>query len=398
MRHYLPRFWAIALALLPAAAATPAMADMTAIYVENDGDLFTMEIADNGDVRAQHSDEAYAILIRRGEAYLIRPPTGKGQAFRVTDLVALRDRPAPPPRISYDREALGERIVGKWRGAAYTMHAKAERFPQAEIIVLGNEAKLKPLGRAVRRLLDGFFLPMARTMEQDSVPATYAFQAMTAGIGRRTPLIWSGMTLQSVSHQAISDARFALPGMAEAVAAPSTRSDRRCTIGGWTIDRSREGVEVRSRPSTSAPSAGKLPPFIPYKGGLHSGRGAEFSILGARNGWFRIADVMMPHIAGHDPEAADVVWSPSELEGWIPGTAIYFVLQTTKGFERPDPDSRVIFHGTDWYGPPGWHRVTDCQGEWVQIAYDQHRQEKRAWFRGVCRTQETTCDGIKGDD
>lgn len=215
MLHHVPRLWAVALVFLPAAAATPAMADMTAVYVENDGDLFTVEISGNGDVRAQHSDEAYAILIRQGEAYMVRPPTGKGQAFRVADLVGLRGGPAPPPKVSYKREALGERIVGRWRGDAYAMHARTERAQQAEIIVLSNESKLKPLGRAVRRLLDGFFLPVALTMEQDSAPAIYAFQAMTEGIGRRTPLIWSGMTLQSVSHQDISDTRFALPAMAD---------------------------------------------------------------------------------------------------------------------------------------------------------------------------------------
>lgn len=179
--------------------------------------------------------------------------------------------------------------------------------------------------------------------------------------------------------------------------APAELPGNQCEIGGWSTDSSRRGLAVRARPSVKSAVIGRLQSVISYEGGLHSGRGVEFAIVEARNGWFRIQNIQTPGIVTEDREPVDVEWRPSKTEGWIPGKAIFFVLQTFKGFAAPDPNSPVLFQSDDWYGPKDWLRVADCSGEWVQIAYGDPKRERFAWFRGVCAMQETTCDGVEGD-
>ncbi|OBZ95525.1 hypothetical protein ADU59_08900 [Pararhizobium polonicum] len=185
-----------------------------------------------------------------------------------------------------------------------------------------------------------------------------------------------------------------LAGAGLAMTAPAVAAPKQCAIGGWSTATSADGLPVRGGPSTDALIVGRLPPFVPYEGGLHFGRGPEFEILEADNGWFRIANVGVPKI-----EDGDVVETvPLDVAGWISGEAIFFVIQSTKGFAEPDNRSPVVFTADDWYGPRDWLRVADCSGEWVEIAYGKPEQEKRAWFRGVCPIQETTCDGVGGDN
>ena len=169
-----------------------------------------------------------------------------------------------------------------------------------------------------------------------------------------------------------------------------------CNVRGWSVSRAAEGLPVRAGPSRRSRELGRLPPFVAYEGGLHSGRGPTFAILESRAGWVRIAEVSTPQIIGQGHDA-DLEWRESELEGWIPGEAVNFVLQTQKGFARPDAASPVIFQAADWYGPPDWSLI-DCDGEWVRIAWREEAASRTGWFRGVCGAQETTCDGVRGDD
>ena len=165
-----------------------------------------------------------------------------------------------------------------------------------------------------------------------------------------------------------------------------------CTIGGWSIVTEAGGVPVRAGPSPEAPIVGRLPPAVAYEGGLYSGRGPEFAIVEAEGGWFRIDAVYVPTVKDDDVE--DV---PLAVTGWIPGRAIYFQLQTAKGFSRPDPASEVVYRFGELTHPRDWLAVTDCRGKWAEIAYGTPQEERRMWVRGICAAQETSCDGVKGD-
>lgn len=179
-------------------------------------------------------------------------------------------------------------------------------------------------------------------------------------------------------------------GMMPAVAAAAPNG---CTIGGWSIVTEAGGVPVRADPSPGAPIVGRLPPAVDYEGGLFSGRGPEFSIVEADGGWFRIANVYVQTVKEDDVEEV-----PLDVTGWIPGRAIYFGLQTYKGFAKPDPTSEVVYRFGELSHPRDWLAVTDCLGEWAQIAYGTPQDEKRMWVRGICAAQETSCDGVKGDN
>lgn len=87
---------------------------------------------------------------------------------------------------------------------------------------------------------------------------------------------------------------------------------------------------------------------------------------------------------------------PFNVKGWISGKVIAFQIQSRKGFAEPDNKSAAVFEGQD--GPGGWLYVANCEDKWAQIAYGTPKEEKRAWFRGICAMQETSCDGVHGDD
>lgn len=188
--------------------------------------------------------------------------------------------------------------------------------------------------------------------------------------------------------------RFATASMLVALLATGTAAASPCAIGAWSIATAPEGVPVRSGPSAGAPVIGRLPPVVAYEGGLQSGRGPEFQILEADKGWFRIGSVSVPKV--EDDDVVDMV--PLAAEGWIAGDAIYFMIQSRKGFAEPDNTSAIAFTVDDWNGPRDWLYLSDCRDKWVQIAYGTPKQEKRAWFRGICASQETSCDGVQGDE
>nr|WP_288580932.1 hypothetical protein [uncultured Methylobacterium sp.] len=124
-----------------------------------------------------------------------------------------------------------------------------------------------------------------------------------------------------------------------------------CTIGGWSIVTEAGGVPVRAGPSPEAPIVGRLPPAVAYEGGLYSGRGPEFAIVEAEGGWFRIDAVYVPTVKDDDVE--DV---PLAVTGWIPGRAIYFQLQTAKGFSQQRSPSVALLRSSTGVFAWGWKR------------------------------------------
>lgn len=188
--------------------ATVARADTTAVYVEPDNNRFTIEISDNGDIRAQRSSEPYAVVILASGTHMVWFGDNP-RVVRMDDLVAARGKAAPSSTNVFSKEPLGGRMIGKWRGSAYAM--RSQSLSHNEILVLSSAVALRPLARAAQKLLDGFFQPMALTMEENKDAAYLAFQAMKEGIGREAPLVWSDMTLLSLEKSPISKRRFLLP-------------------------------------------------------------------------------------------------------------------------------------------------------------------------------------------
>jgi hypothetical protein len=182
----------------------------------------------------------------------------------------------------------------------------------------------------------------------------------------------------------------ALPALAFASPGRADERGQSCRFEGWIESADPAALEVRAAPSPGAALVGRLPP--PERDEDYA-FGTEFRVVEARGGWFRIED------AYRWSQGRDM---PSTLpEGWIPGSALDFALQTDKAFEAPDPRSRVV--ATSWQAADGAHTFTyrlpsDCRGEWVRLLVTgRDGREQQAWVRGVCGMQATTCDGMQGD-
>jgi hypothetical protein len=166
-----------------------------------------------------------------------------------------------------------------------------------------------------------------------------------------------------------------------------------CSFSGWSADPDPAGLNVRAAPSTSARVVGRLPaPERPR--GEDRSFAAEFDVVESRNGWFRIENARRWSDSGRGPARL-----PS---GWISGRYLGFALQTDIAFAEPDPSSRRV--ATSWRGRGGGgqfmrHRnPSACRGEWVRLMVTGgDGVERQAWVRGVCGSQETTCDGVQGD-
>lgn len=184
-----------------------------------------------------------------------------------------------------------------------------------------------------------------------------------------------------------------LPGTAPAVQPPRAveRPARTCHFDAWSIDRT--GQPVHAGPSADAPVIGRLTAY-----GRHYPRedeyetGTSFDVIAARDGWFYVANVERPL---DEPGADESGRTGDPIEGWIEGEGIEFTIQSQKGFARPDPRAEVIWSGEDGFVHP--MRLLDCSGEWARIAWAGQGREWAGWFRGLCGSQWTTCDGAGGD-
>ncbi|KRA20976.1 SH3 domain-containing protein [Lysobacter sp. Root604] len=199
----------------------------------------------------------------------------------------------------------------------------------------------------------------------------------------------------SLSHIAPLAVLLALASGATAAPDAGAREARKpaCELDAYAKDTDPKGLNVRAGPSIDAPILATLPGWKPpgpddeLEGHLPVG----FTIVEARDGWVRIANVSIP-----DPDSGAHRASP--ISGWVSGKKVGYALQTEVGFERPDPTSPVAIRSDDWIRLDDAIGISDCSGEWAQIAYGDRKSPQRAWFRGLCGLIETTCDGRLGDD
>jgi hypothetical protein len=180
----------------------------------------------------------------------------------------------------------------------------------------------------------------------------------------------------------------------EADAAPAQQAKQsgkvnQCRFQAWSTDPDPNGLNVRAGPSKAAKIVGTIPP-AKHNEDFDRKMATEFDVVEAQNGWFRIEKAA---------EWSDGSTVPTKLaSGWISGRFIGFTLQTEVGFAAPNPESARLFESRQWGGPDNMRGITDCKGEWVKISYGLVAAPKQAWFRGVCGNQETSCDGVQGDE
>ena len=174
-----------------------------------------------------------------------------------------------------------------------------------------------------------------------------------------------------------------------------------CTISGFLSDPNPNGIDVRSAPRADAPVIGHLPPPAPLYPGNSERFGAEFNILGVRDGWLLISEA--------DVEFNDQVKVVFKGPGWIPGDKVGFIIGSQELREAPANDAKVIarlsgkekdgtVYGSDSYRTL---RVHACQGHFVEVTiappHGVRGQPLRGWLNKVCSNQKTTCDSSVAD-
>ena len=183
-------------------------------------------------------------------------------------------------------------------------------------------------------------------------------------------------------------------------------NETECRIEGWSTETHQPGLPVHSSAGINAQVVGTLPAYV-INFDSHS-FGIEFQIIGSHQGWLKIRG------AKDDPDRSKLPLRATYPGiGWIPGESVAFRVQSGSGHLRPDAESpKLIDLKGDWLTSMGKiEQVIACSGEWVLLDYSLSKQRNlktlalkrlteaerrttqgRAWFRGVCANQETTCE------
>jgi len=175
--------------------------------------------------------------------------------------------------------------------------------------------------------------------------------------------------------------------------------EQSCSIEGWINNAAGRDVEVRNVPRADATVVGRLPVTRPGEDRYS----VRFVVTGSNTGWMRIE-------GASDRNNADTERSVFSGKGWVPADAVRFQIQSARGFAAPDPNSvRLVDLGDDWATDLGRiAQVLACRGDWALVDLvverrrdgrgglaelaDDDRSRHRAWFRGICGIEETTCD------
>jgi hypothetical protein len=215
---------------LAAAWAAPAHADLTATYVSvNAGIDFRMkiEIAANGDLRADTSTPGMYMIKRAGRAYfIVQEPSGP-VVEDVADVGAVTQeelarldphfcdkwvRIDPSPKLV----SQGTVTIAGRDGEAYGPEGHTGSRPA---VVISRDPALTPLAQAMAAQFR-----MTTTVMGTCMPAVPMFAQMQALLDSGAPLLFGPARLDSVETGPIDPARFVLPG------APATREQVRALM------------------------------------------------------------------------------------------------------------------------------------------------------------------------
>ena len=182
-----------------------------------------------------------------------------------------------------------------------------------------------------------------------------------------------------------------------ALAAPvETAGASQCKSRGYLKDTDPHGTNVRAAASANAPVIGHLPPLARIEPSSNDLVGAEFDIIGAKDGWLLIRDAH----AGSDDKL--VFTGP----GWVSGRLVSLTLGGDTLRDAPDVDAKMIaklsgeLKDGSAYGPDSYEVVTvhGCSSHFVDVTIRLARslapnaKPMRGWDERACSTQLTTCD------
>ncbi|MDH7974375.1 hypothetical protein QH494_19470 [Sphingomonas sp. AR_OL41] len=206
-------------ALWLAALGSPVFADTTANYVgPNAAITMKVEIASNGDVRGATSNPNSYFITRDGQGYMIQASFNGPAVMRVQDMATVmaeqmkKMMPNMPAGAGKDAPAFdlvkgGTVTIRGRQGTAYYMGKSANgALIGPPIVVISNDPALAPIGAAMQRQFD-----MSLAMMGHIFGAANPFKSMQEILKSGTPLVFTGMELDTVNNEPIPTSRFDLP-------------------------------------------------------------------------------------------------------------------------------------------------------------------------------------------
>lgn len=206
------KWLAAALLMIP----VPALADVTARYSAGH-DTLTVEVADNGDVRAG-IDGKLVIIRHAGVDYVVvNGPDGAPHVTRAEAALAkLADRPGHPTKWQAQLSSEDDATVAGYPGSVWRFGPEDERPIE---LVMSADPKLAPVGNAFAhaaeafgRVINGLVGPGSDAVQdfRDLFSHGTPIRIREAGIEPRSGKVL--FELQSTSMAAIDPHRFELPG------------------------------------------------------------------------------------------------------------------------------------------------------------------------------------------
>jgi hypothetical protein len=188
---------------------------------------------------------------------------------------------------------------------------------------------------------------------------------------------------------ALALALFVLP-----VAAHAQTGVIKCDLEAYANDHDPKGTNLREGPSVTAPVIGHLPP-LHADAEAQTDIGAEFVIVGSKNGWLEIEDAT-------DGPFNEKPTYRFKGPAWISGTLVDFTIGSNKMYSAPSYKSPVVtaLSGDDAdgaWGPDSFivKRVYGCSGHFADISGvtpTKIKKTYRGWVGRTCSNQVTTCD------
>ena len=246
----------------------------------------------------------------------------------------------------------------------------------------------------------GIAVPIRTTgMHRDAAGALFVLEGRTALDDRLAALITSEGTLAIVVGDEAADyplegAREAAAPLLKACAGQSVEAGPAgatiCRMRAWSTDPDPEGQNVRAGPGTRYAVIGRLPP--PQAAG-NDGFATEVSIVGSRDGWFRIdAATVDNHVGDGEPVAV------FEGDGWVSGRLLGLSVEGSL-FAAPSRRAPLVLdlaemperrQGPDYTGPE-LERLHACMGDWAEVEMTDFGRRVRGWTDDICASQVTTC-------
>jgi hypothetical protein len=162
-----------------------------------------------------------------------------------------------------------------------------------------------------------------------------------------------------------------------------------CSIAGWSNDPDPAGLNVRAAPSTTAKIIGRIPPSQAQAGDTY---GAEFDIVGSRDGWFLIRNARFADYGGGKGDRV-LFRGP----GWVFADKVRFLINSADLRSAPSLQAPVVARLRSPDGSSGpdsaiIDHVYGCASDFAEVAvHMSNKPPTRGWATRICSNQVATC-------